>query len=184
MVRSSQTQWTWNGANSRRLWKDREGWHAAVHAVAKNQTQLSNWTTATIILCPSLSPHRIPWCSHPVLWLWILPKWPTTKFISSPDLSPKFQTWMSIQPEYLKGISNLPLLKLNPSIPQTCSSHSHPYSGWWQPHLSHCSDQNSWNHPWFLSHMPHLIYQQFTLGWYSKHIQNSTIFHYILLPPW
>ena len=27
--------------------KDRGGWHAAVHGVAKSQTQLSNWTTAT-----------------------------------------------------------------------------------------------------------------------------------------
>ena len=26
--------------------KDREAWHAAVHRVAKSQTQLSNWTTA------------------------------------------------------------------------------------------------------------------------------------------
>ena len=133
MVRSSKTQRTWNGANSRRLVKDREGWPAAVHGVAKNQTQFSNWTT-TVISCPFLCPHWIPWCSHPVLWLWILPKWLTTKFISSPDPSPKVHTWMSIQPEYLKGISNLPLLKLN-SIPQTCSSHSHPYSSWWQPHL-------------------------------------------------
>ena len=28
--------------------KDREAWGAAVHAVSKNQTQLSNWTTATM----------------------------------------------------------------------------------------------------------------------------------------
>ena len=83
MVRSSKTQQTWNGANSRRLLKDREGWPAAVHGVAKNQTQFSNWTT--VISCPFLCPHWIPWCSHPVLWLWILPKWLTTKFISSPD---------------------------------------------------------------------------------------------------
>ena len=29
--------------------KDKEGWHAAVHEVAKNRTLLSNWTTATTI---------------------------------------------------------------------------------------------------------------------------------------
>ena len=28
--------------------KDREAWHAAVHGVANSQTQLSNWTTATL----------------------------------------------------------------------------------------------------------------------------------------
>ena len=27
--------------------KDREAWYAAVHEVAKSQTQLSNWTTET-----------------------------------------------------------------------------------------------------------------------------------------
>ena len=25
--------------------KDKEGWHATVHGVAKSQTRLSNWTT-------------------------------------------------------------------------------------------------------------------------------------------
>ena len=34
-------QWTWVWANSRR-W---EAWHAAVHGVTENQTQLSDWTT-------------------------------------------------------------------------------------------------------------------------------------------
>ena len=30
--------------------KDREAWRAAGHGVAKNQTWLSNWTTADLIL--------------------------------------------------------------------------------------------------------------------------------------
>ena len=38
-----------------KLWeivKDRGAWHAAVHGAAKSQTQLSDWTTATELLCP------------------------------------------------------------------------------------------------------------------------------------
>ena len=34
----------------REMVKDREAWHAAVHGVAKSQTQLSDWTTTTMIL--------------------------------------------------------------------------------------------------------------------------------------
>ena len=40
------TQWTWVWANSRKIVKDREAWHAAVHAVPESQTWLSYWTTA------------------------------------------------------------------------------------------------------------------------------------------
>ena len=32
-------------SNLREILKDREAWHAAVHGVAKNRTQLSNWIT-------------------------------------------------------------------------------------------------------------------------------------------
>ena len=32
--------------------RDREAWHAAVHGVAKSQTWLGNWKTATTGLCP------------------------------------------------------------------------------------------------------------------------------------
>ena len=38
----------------RKLWeivKDREAWHSAVQGVAKNQTQLNNWTTKEKTLC-------------------------------------------------------------------------------------------------------------------------------------
>ena len=44
--------------------KDREAWHAAVHGVAKSQTQLSNWTTVTFwhplpLAHPLPSPHSL-----------------------------------------------------------------------------------------------------------------------------
>ena len=42
---ASLTQWTWIWANSGRLVKDREAWHAAVHGVAKSQIRLNYWTT-------------------------------------------------------------------------------------------------------------------------------------------
>ena len=42
---TSQIQWTWVWASSRRCVKDREAWHAAVPGVAKSRTQLSDWTT-------------------------------------------------------------------------------------------------------------------------------------------
>ena len=34
--------------------KDREAWHAAVHGVAKSQTQLSDWTTKKCVKCQVL----------------------------------------------------------------------------------------------------------------------------------
>ena len=37
----------WEMVKAREMVKDREDWHAAVHRVAKSQTQLSNWTTTT-----------------------------------------------------------------------------------------------------------------------------------------
>ena len=42
---ASSAQWAWVWANSLKIVKDREAWHAAVHGVEKSQTRLSNWTT-------------------------------------------------------------------------------------------------------------------------------------------
>ena len=39
------TWWTWVWASFRRMVKDREGWHAAVHGVTKSWTWLGNWMT-------------------------------------------------------------------------------------------------------------------------------------------
>ena len=47
---ASLVQWTWTWSNSRR---DREGWYAAVHGVAKSQTWLGNWTAITYDLYPN-----------------------------------------------------------------------------------------------------------------------------------
>ena len=47
---------TWNArldevqAGIKIVVRDREAWHAAVHGVAKSQTQLSDWTTATLAM--------------------------------------------------------------------------------------------------------------------------------------
>ena len=45
----------WVMANFGRCWGIREAWHAAVHRVAKSQTQLGNWTTATTTKFPCTS---------------------------------------------------------------------------------------------------------------------------------
>ena len=41
---ASLTQWTWVWANSRRCWRTKEPWHAAVRGVANSPTWLSDWT--------------------------------------------------------------------------------------------------------------------------------------------
>ena len=51
---ASLTQWTWVWVNYGSWWWTGESWCAAVHGVAKSQTQLSKWTelkTGTVISC-------------------------------------------------------------------------------------------------------------------------------------
>ena len=66
------TWWTWVWASFRRMVKDREGWHAAVHGVTKSWTWLSNWMTKKwyFRLC-HLSPIHYsfpPLLSHQRCW--------------------------------------------------------------------------------------------------------------------
>ena len=71
-------QWTWVWANSKlqEIVKDRKGWCAAVHGVAKSWTQLSDWTTGGPVaktLCSQcmhsisgqgIRPHMLPLILH------------------------------------------------------------------------------------------------------------------------
>ena len=47
--------------------KDREAWHAVVHGVAKSQTQLSDWTTTTILvdswMIINVYPYKLAACA-------------------------------------------------------------------------------------------------------------------------
>ena len=54
------------------MMKDREAWHAAVHEVAKSQTQLSDWTTATVRMWrKEAQDEQRLWCRdafEPYIW--------------------------------------------------------------------------------------------------------------------
>ena len=68
--------------NLSKLWeivKDREDWHAAVHGVAKSQTQLSEWTTITDII------NMIKWASPSFLPAFSILMHTTTIHSVSPD---------------------------------------------------------------------------------------------------
>ena len=75
----------------REMVKDREAWHAAIHGVAKSQTQLSNWTTTT--------KTSKPWLATPKLH----PRVPSSSSASSlqsePNHNPSwvFSPWREIK---------------------------------------------------------------------------------------
>ena len=68
---TSLTQWTWVWTNSGRLWRDRKGWHAAVHRVTKSWTQLSNWpTTTSRTLNNNLADNNKMFLINHGTWVW------------------------------------------------------------------------------------------------------------------
>ena len=56
---TSPTWWAWIWASSESWLIDREVWHAAVHGVAKSQTQLSDWTELCDPSQPSQNPTQV-----------------------------------------------------------------------------------------------------------------------------
>ena len=87
--------------------KYREAWHAAVHGVAKSQTQLSNWTTTLSLNLFSLS-HMAHSLTSLLFWYSVTthwdPPWPSiypplllTSFLlylSPYNLSPRTYLWL------------------------------------------------------------------------------------------
>ena len=78
---ASPTQWTWVWANSKTV-KDKEGWRAATHGVAK--TRLSDWTSGlqpaelgywqkALKKVTVLGPHLLPGLAAQGATPWVLP---------------------------------------------------------------------------------------------------------------
>ena len=129
---ASLTQCTWVWANSGKIMKDREAWHAAVHGVTKSWTQFSKWTIGWC-LKDGCMKHYIETLIDPrnhltqFLLCWVLsrilfPQWIWPRSLYGIRFSPKDREMPS--PSYRTGILSTAFLIKFKCSPHLCTTSS------------------------------------------------------------